>query len=105
MKYNFFPTIYNNNHLIYLRSLISFHTSKYNGIFEFEFTKERVASVATNARQSKGKLHDIFLATSFISPGLMLLNLDQLEKQLGKEEFQETKSMDAFRALKTQFQL
>ncbi|GJS98313.1 hypothetical protein Tco_0819483 [Tanacetum coccineum] len=37
--------------------------------------------------------------------GSMLLNLDQLEKQLGKEEFQETESMDAFRALKTQFQL
>ncbi|GJY32354.1 hypothetical protein Tco_0415849 [Tanacetum coccineum] len=37
--------------------------------------------------------------------GLMLLNLDQLEKKLGKEEFQETESMDAFRALKTQFQL
>ncbi|GKF48897.1 hypothetical protein Tco_0142148, partial [Tanacetum coccineum] len=27
----------------------------------------------------------------------MLLNLDQLEKQLDKEEFQETGSMDAFR--------
>ncbi|GJZ82698.1 hypothetical protein Tco_0647871 [Tanacetum coccineum] len=37
--------------------------------------------------------------------GSMLLNLDQLEKQLGKEEFQETESMDTFRALKTQFQL
>ncbi|GJX15054.1 retrovirus-related pol polyprotein from transposon TNT 1-94, partial [Tanacetum coccineum] len=37
--------------------------------------------------------------------GSILLNLDQLEKQLGKEEFQETESMDAFRALKTQFQL
>ncbi|GJY06124.1 retrovirus-related pol polyprotein from transposon TNT 1-94 [Tanacetum coccineum] len=37
--------------------------------------------------------------------GSMLLNLDQLEKQLGKEEFQETDSMDAFKALKTQFQL
>nr|GEW97718.1 retrovirus-related Pol polyprotein from transposon TNT 1-94 [Tanacetum cinerariifolium] len=36
---------------------------------------------------------------------LMLFNLDQLEKQLGKEEFQETESIDAFRALKTQFQL
>ncbi|GJW47350.1 hypothetical protein Tco_0078996 [Tanacetum coccineum] len=35
----------------------------------------------------------------------MLLNLDQLEKQLVKEEVQETESMDAFRALKTQFQL
>ncbi|GJU42491.1 hypothetical protein Tco_1195448 [Tanacetum coccineum] len=35
--------------------------------------------------------------------GSMLLNLDQLEKQLGKEEFQETESMNAFRALKTQF--
>ncbi|GJR15596.1 hypothetical protein Tco_0798248 [Tanacetum coccineum] len=29
--------------------------------------------------------------------GLILLNLDQLEKQLNKEEFQETGSMDAFR--------
>ncbi|GKD58558.1 hypothetical protein Tco_1296067 [Tanacetum coccineum] len=37
--------------------------------------------------------------------GLMLLNLDQLEKQLDKEEFQETDYMDAFKALKTQFQL
>nr|GEV77102.1 hypothetical protein [Tanacetum cinerariifolium] len=36
--------------------------------------------------------------------GSMLLNLDQLEKQLGKEEFQETGSIDAFRALMTQFQ-
>ncbi|GJU92976.1 hypothetical protein Tco_1317732 [Tanacetum coccineum] len=35
----------------------------------------------------------------------MLRNLDQLEKQLDKEEFQETRSMDAFRVLKTQFQL
>ncbi|GKA97804.1 hypothetical protein Tco_0825698 [Tanacetum coccineum] len=34
----------------------------------------------------------------------MLLNLDQLEQQLFKEEFQETGSMDAFRVLKTQFQ-
>nr|GEW71339.1 hypothetical protein [Tanacetum cinerariifolium] len=36
--------------------------------------------------------------------GLMLLNLDQLEKRLDKEEFQETGSIDAFRALMTQFQ-
>ncbi|GJX27834.1 hypothetical protein Tco_0235913 [Tanacetum coccineum] len=35
----------------------------------------------------------------------MLQNLDQLEKQLDKKEFQETGSMDAFRVLKTQFQL
>ncbi|GJR68271.1 hypothetical protein Tco_0014336 [Tanacetum coccineum] len=35
---------------------------------------------------------------------LMLLNLDQLEQQLFKEEFQETGSTDAFRVLKTQFQ-
>nr|GEW46293.1 hypothetical protein [Tanacetum cinerariifolium] len=34
----------------------------------------------------------------------MLLNLDQLEKQLEKEEFQETGSIDAFGALMTQFQ-
>nr|GEZ22802.1 hypothetical protein [Tanacetum cinerariifolium] len=36
---------------------------------------------------------------------LMLLNLDQLGKQLDKEEFYEIGSMDAFRVLKTQFQL
>ncbi|GKF43314.1 hypothetical protein Tco_0129866, partial [Tanacetum coccineum] len=36
--------------------------------------------------------------------GSMLLNLDQLEKQLDKEEVQETGSIDAFRALMTQFQ-
>nr|GEY49427.1 hypothetical protein [Tanacetum cinerariifolium] len=35
----------------------------------------------------------------------MLLNLDQLEMQLDKEEFQETRSMDAFRVLKIQFQM
>ncbi|GKC38778.1 hypothetical protein Tco_1051162 [Tanacetum coccineum] len=32
--------------------------------------------------------------------GSMLQNLDQLEKQLDKEEFQETGSIDAFRVLK-----
>nr|GFD32774.1 hypothetical protein [Tanacetum cinerariifolium] len=36
--------------------------------------------------------------------GSLLLNLDQLEKQLDKEEFQETGSIDAFRALMTQYQ-
>ncbi|GKE13662.1 hypothetical protein Tco_1421239 [Tanacetum coccineum] len=35
----------------------------------------------------------------------ILLNLDQLEKQLDKDEFQETGSIDAFRVLKTQFQM
>ncbi|GJZ37764.1 hypothetical protein Tco_0583955 [Tanacetum coccineum] len=68
-------------------------------------SQERAASVATNTRQSKGKLHDIFSTTSFTSLGSMLRNLDQLEKQLDKEQFQETRSMDAFRVLKTQFQL
>nr|GEX03962.1 hypothetical protein [Tanacetum cinerariifolium] len=37
--------------------------------------------------------------------GSMLLHLDQLEKQLGKEEYQETGSMNAFKALKRHFQL
>ncbi|GJV92962.1 hypothetical protein Tco_1540775 [Tanacetum coccineum] len=36
--------------------------------------------------------------------GSMLLNLDLLEKQLDKEEFQKTGSMDAFRVLKKKFQ-
>ncbi|GJS64024.1 hypothetical protein Tco_0678588 [Tanacetum coccineum] len=34
----------------------------------------------------------------------MFLNVDQLEKKLHKEEFQEIRSMAAFRVLKTQFQ-
>ncbi|GJS54524.1 hypothetical protein Tco_0627886 [Tanacetum coccineum] len=34
----------------------------------------------------------------------LLLNLDNLEKQLDREEFQETKSIDAFRVLMNQFQ-
>ncbi|GJS06820.1 hypothetical protein Tco_0363616 [Tanacetum coccineum] len=59
--------------------------------------RERVASVATNARQCKGKLHDIFSATSFIST-------DQLQNQLDKDEFQEDKSMAAFWVLNNQFQ-
>ncbi|GKA70318.1 hypothetical protein Tco_0776382 [Tanacetum coccineum] len=65
-------------------------------------SQERVASVATNATQSKGKLHEIFSTTSFTSQDVqtftstMLLNLDQLEKQLDKEEFQEDRSMAAF---------
>ncbi|GJX97656.1 hypothetical protein Tco_0353454 [Tanacetum coccineum] len=37
--------------------------------------------------------------------GSMLLNFYQLGKQLNKEEFHETGSMDAFRVLKIQFQL
>ncbi|GKE33515.1 hypothetical protein Tco_1452837 [Tanacetum coccineum] len=56
--------------------------------------QERAALVETNARQCKEKLH-----------GSMLLNLDQLGTQLDKEEFHETGSMDAFKVLKTQFQL
>ncbi|GKC78257.1 hypothetical protein Tco_1129031 [Tanacetum coccineum] len=34
----------------------------------------------------------------------MFLNMDQLEKQLDKDEFQEFRSMAAFRVLETQFQ-
>nr|GFB42513.1 hypothetical protein [Tanacetum cinerariifolium] len=36
--------------------------------------------------------------------GSMLLNLDQLEKKLDKEDFQETGPIEAFRALMKQFQ-
>nr|GEU38603.1 hypothetical protein [Tanacetum cinerariifolium] len=60
-------------------------------------SQERVASVATNARQRKEKLHDIFSDTSFIST-------DQLQNQLDKDEFQEDKSMAAFWVLNNQFQ-
>ncbi|GJS08941.1 hypothetical protein Tco_0365737 [Tanacetum coccineum] len=37
--------------------------------------------------------------------GIMFLNMDQLEKQLDKEEFQEIGSMAAFKVLKIQFQM
>ncbi|GJU01288.1 hypothetical protein Tco_1111626 [Tanacetum coccineum] len=37
--------------------------------------------------------------------GTMFLNVDQLEKQLNKEEFQEIGSMAAFKVLETQFQM
>ncbi|GJX12033.1 hypothetical protein Tco_0201892 [Tanacetum coccineum] len=97
--------------------------------------RERIASVATNATQSKGKLHEIFSSTSinisgFSSyndftnqwnvstrafadnlgqdvqtfTGIMLLNLDQLEKQLDKDEFQGDRSMAAFCVINKQFQ-
>ncbi|GJU78561.1 hypothetical protein Tco_1275631 [Tanacetum coccineum] len=58
---------------------------------------DRATSVVTNARQIKGKLRGIFSNASSTSPGTMLLNLDQLEKQLAKEEFQEIRSFNAFR--------
>ncbi|GKB59626.1 hypothetical protein Tco_0915812 [Tanacetum coccineum] len=37
--------------------------------------------------------------------GIMFLNMDQLEKQLDKEEFQEIGSITAFKVLDTQFQM
>ncbi|GJY06434.1 hypothetical protein Tco_0373488 [Tanacetum coccineum] len=37
--------------------------------------------------------------------GTMFLNVDQLEKQLDKDEFQEIESMAAFKVLETQFQM
>ncbi|GKD16174.1 hypothetical protein Tco_1205332 [Tanacetum coccineum] len=37
--------------------------------------------------------------------GIMFLNMDQLEKQLDNEEFQEIGSMAAFKVLETQFQM
>ncbi|GKC56539.1 hypothetical protein Tco_1084137 [Tanacetum coccineum] len=37
--------------------------------------------------------------------GTMFLNMDQLEKQLDKEQFQEIGSMASFKVLKTQFQM
>ncbi|GJR54454.1 hypothetical protein Tco_1404975 [Tanacetum coccineum] len=65
-------------------------------------SQERVVS---NATQSKGKLHEIFSTTSITSPGIMLLNLDQLEKQLDKDEFQGDRSMAAFCVINKQFQM
>ncbi|GJZ65360.1 hypothetical protein Tco_0622056 [Tanacetum coccineum] len=73
--------------------------------------RERVASVATNARQSKGKLHGIFLTTSFTSQDVqtftstILQNLDQLEKQFDKEELQEDRPKAAFWVINKQFQM
>nr|GEW84366.1 hypothetical protein [Tanacetum cinerariifolium] len=67
--------------------------------------QERAASVATNARQSKRKLHGGF-ERAFVTlfdqdfqslTRSMFLNLDQLGKQLDKEEYQDIGSFDAFR--------
>ncbi|GKD46071.1 hypothetical protein Tco_1270716 [Tanacetum coccineum] len=80
--------------------------------------RERVASVATNARQSKGKLHgtpieggfEQAFATHFEQDvhtfaRTMFVNLDQLDKHLSKEEFQELESSSTFRVLLQQFQM
>ncbi|GJU26403.1 hypothetical protein Tco_1165024 [Tanacetum coccineum] len=48
--------------------------------------RERVASVATNARQSKGKLHGIFSTTSFTSPEKYFAEYTGIEV----EQFRET---------------
>ncbi|GJZ92334.1 hypothetical protein Tco_0664399 [Tanacetum coccineum] len=40
-----------------------------------------------------------------VSAGTMFLNLDQLEKKLDNEEFQEIGSMASFKVLETQFQM
>ncbi|GJZ02665.1 hypothetical protein Tco_0520626 [Tanacetum coccineum] len=66
--------------------VLSYNDLKINGCFERAFTTLFEQDVQTFT-------------------GSMLLHLDQLEKQLGKEEFQEIGSMDAFKALKRQFQL
>ncbi|GJY83753.1 hypothetical protein Tco_0497129 [Tanacetum coccineum] len=58
-----------------------------------------------NPNSQEIELHQLQQMQDKTKESSMLLNLDQLEKQLGKEEFQENESMDAFRALKTQFQL
>nr|GEX77909.1 hypothetical protein [Tanacetum cinerariifolium] len=47
----------------------------------------------------------LFVQAVQIFIGTMLLNLDQLEKQLDKEEFQEDRSMAAFWVINKQFQM
>ncbi|GJW55482.1 hypothetical protein Tco_0099567 [Tanacetum coccineum] len=67
---------------------------------------------------SKKELHGIFSKTGFKHAfatlfgqdvetfiGTMFLNVDQLEKQLDKEEFQEIGSIASFKVLETQFQM
>nr|GEU71680.1 hypothetical protein [Tanacetum cinerariifolium] len=63
--------------------------------------RERAASVATNARQNKGKLHGIFLTTSFTSPVLSYnelkitrwVNEIQMKSKEGKVD--SSKALDA----------
>ncbi|GJZ41170.1 hypothetical protein Tco_0588056 [Tanacetum coccineum] len=60
--------------------------------------QEQRLTVATKCKTKQRKVaHDIISPTSFTSP-------DHLEKQLDKEEFQETESIDGFRVLMKQFQ-
>ncbi|GKD64450.1 hypothetical protein Tco_1306558 [Tanacetum coccineum] len=46
----------------------------------------------------------LFRQDVYIFTSTMFLNMDRLEKQLDKDEFQEIRSMAAFRVLETQFQ-
>ncbi|GJY98054.1 hypothetical protein Tco_0514964 [Tanacetum coccineum] len=50
-------------------------------------------------------LQTIIHAQNDSGKGTMFLNMDQLEKQLDNEEFQEIGSMAAFKVLETQFQM
>nr|GEW68491.1 actin-binding, cofilin/tropomyosin type [Tanacetum cinerariifolium] len=57
-----------------------------------------------SARKDVERAFGVFKKKWVTFTGSMLLNLDQLEKQLDKKEFQETGSIDSFIALMIQFQ-
>ncbi|GJT95170.1 hypothetical protein Tco_1090688 [Tanacetum coccineum] len=69
---------------------------------QLRFCNKRCACNQIQYVKSKRKMHGIFLISSFTPSNvdtftsIMLLNVDQLQKQLDKEEFQEDGSMAAF---------
>ncbi|GJS29906.1 hypothetical protein Tco_0490526 [Tanacetum coccineum] len=76
-------------HLVILATLMFVRNTKFlEKSRSLHGYRERDASAVTNARQGKGKLHDIISPTSLTSQ----------EKQLDREEFQETESIGAFRS-------
>ncbi|GJU06440.1 hypothetical protein Tco_1122870 [Tanacetum coccineum] len=65
--------------------------------------RDRPPMLATEEQEMQ-QIQDKAKMSCMIFTDTMFLNVDQLERQLDKEEFQEIGSMVAFRALETQFQ-
>nr|GEW46525.1 hypothetical protein [Tanacetum cinerariifolium] len=65
----------------YLEAMGSLYDLIVHYAFVWSNARERAATVATNARQSKGKLHGIFLATSFIPQGVTKCSGTKSDKQ------------------------
>ncbi|GJY37566.1 hypothetical protein Tco_0423930 [Tanacetum coccineum] len=66
-------------------------------------TKDTLSSCSKSEKQQMQQVQDKAKESCMTFTGTMFLNVDKLEKQLDKEDFQEIGSMATFRVLKTQF--